>query len=148
MSLESYESNSTFSQEKIPLAIKASFDLPLFQVTLKFEHQGGVDVKLHDFTFALMKRDNHSKNLDLKLQSLTVEDLFESENSNHRYLMVSNAFIKRYKEEPQFISTSCPTSMIDINAPEMPSSLPTSFSSVPAFSIEKRLPSTRLKSKR
>ena len=134
-----------------PVTIKADFLMPDFEVLmtdyLKEGEHGFLNLKLRDLRVLYVKDDTFVKTFELSLYSLVMEDLLEPEDSKHRLLMESSAPDKHEFSRHQslsmreYLSSSCPTSMIEIPEPEMPNSLPSSFHTANVFEMQ----STRTK---
>ncbi|XP_060085097.1 intermembrane lipid transfer protein VPS13D-like [Ylistrum balloti] len=118
-----------------PMTKRVQFEVPVFNVEMKGDfgegEKGLVDLKLDNFLLKYEKSTNYCSNVNIHLESLTVEDLLENPDSPHRYLILSRAFSadKDDKKDDlkQFLSRSCPDSMIIAPTPIMPRSLPSSF---------------------
>ena len=124
-------------QKDPPITIQADFEMHTFNIQMTGDlgegEQGLVNLSLQDFKVYYTKADPWAKTLEVSLQSLIMEDLLQEKNSAHRHLMVSYApamtkkpFSPEFESRP-YLSTSCPTSMIEIPEPRMPPSLPSSF---------------------
>ncbi len=134
-------------QADTPLIINADFAMPELDILMMGElgegEQGLVDICLQDFKINFVKTDSLSKSFDVCVGSLVIEDLLENPHSSHRYLMESSS--PKNTGSPvdvnphSYLSSSCPTSMIDIPQPRMPPSLPTSFQNENVFDIHKQL---------
>ena len=132
-----------------PLLVYGHFDLPHISICLTgnlggSEDQGLVDISLQDFQVNFERADAHTKSFEVFLQSLLMEDLLQQPDSKHRHLMAS-ALVdgkrsSRFEEQlhKQQLSTSCPISMIDIEVPDMPRSLPNSFVQENVFMVNAR----------
>ncbi|XP_071113916.1 intermembrane lipid transfer protein VPS13D-like [Haliotis cracherodii] len=117
------------------LAKHFHFEVPLFEVELRGDfgegEQGLVDLKLTDFSMNYAKDNKVVTEMQLRLKSLSMDDLLESEKSAHRQIMVSRSSHKEADVDDAkpktFLSTSCPDSTIIAPVPLMPASLPSSF---------------------
>ncbi len=124
------------------MAVRAYFELPDLNIKVLGEigegDQGVVDIQLHDFKLNFQKNDPWSKDIEISLQSLMIEDLLQDAKSKHRHLMVSHAtarpgvhsksrHLAGEGNTSQYLSQSCPSHMIDVPSPELPPSLPSSF---------------------
>lgn len=121
-------------QEDSGMITKIAFEVPLFNVILKGDFDEGekglVDLKLHNFSMEFEKSNSYSTNIEIQLQSLTMQDLLASEKSEHKYLLISRVPKSDDKEhlKPRlFFSHSCPDSTILMPTATLPSSLPSSF---------------------
>ena len=131
------------STDNKPMIVKGQFDMPVFCVRMTGDlgkgEQGFVNLKFQDFHAAFEKGDTYTKNIEVSLQSLLIEDLLQSENSKHRNLMVSS---ERKTEAGlplfNYMSTPCPSSMIDAPLPDMPRPLPCSFTQEKGFAANAR----------
>ncbi|XP_046545002.1 vacuolar protein sorting-associated protein 13D-like [Haliotis rubra] len=117
------------------LAKHFHFEVPLFEVELRGDfgegEQGLVDLKLTDFSMNYAKDNKVVTEMQLRLRSLSMDDLLESEKSAHRQIMVSRSSHKEPDVEDAkpktFPSTSCPDSTIIAPVHLMPAPLPSSF---------------------
>ncbi|OWF52509.1 Vacuolar protein sorting-associated protein 13D [Mizuhopecten yessoensis] len=116
------------------LTKRVQFEVPVFNVEMKGDfgegEKGLVDLKLHNFLLKYEKSTSYCSNINIRLESLTVEDLLEDPDSPHRYLVTSRAASDKEDKTSdlkQFLSRSCPDSMIVAPTPVMPRSLPSSF---------------------
>ena len=115
------------------------FEVPLFQVELRWNFgegdQGLVDLKLHDFSVQYTKDNKYSTRMQIRLNSMLMDDLLELPDSSHRQIIMSESTQNRQPfdwQSKKFISSSCPNSTIIIPDPLMPHSLPSSFHKEPS----------------
>ncbi|CAH1798376.1 unnamed protein product [Owenia fusiformis] len=138
MSKSSPRPEPSFAQKidenKDSTTIKATFEMPLFQVEMKGDfgdgEQGLVDLKLYDFSVVFEKTDPQITSIQLQLRALVMDDLLQDVDSKHRHLMVSSTVATPSDQndivEPRMVlSSSCPDSMIAAPQAYIPSSLPT-----------------------
>ena len=120
--------------ETAGMITKISFEVPLFNVVLKGDFDEGekglVDLKLHNFSVDFEKSNSYSTSIEIQLQSLTMQDLLASTDSEHKFLLISRMAKTDDKDrlKPRlFLSHSCPDSTILMPTAMLPSSLPASF---------------------
>ena len=134
---EGTSTSASLSHKEKPIPIQADFEMQTFNIQMTGDlgdgEQGLVELQLQNFKLCYSKDDPWSKSLEVSLQSLLMEDLLQGKASAHRHLMVSYAPSQLKSsfspdvESCMFLSSSCPTSMIEIPDPQMPPSLPSSF---------------------
>ncbi|XP_041352246.1 vacuolar protein sorting-associated protein 13D-like isoform X2 [Gigantopelta aegis] len=114
------------------------FEVPLFQVELRWNfgegEQGLVDLKLHDFSVQYTKDNKYSTRMQIRLNSMLMDDLLELPDSAHRQIIMSESSRNRRGfdwQSKKFLSSSCPNSTIITPDPLMPHSLPSSFHKEP-----------------
>ncbi|XP_013405463.1 vacuolar protein sorting-associated protein 13D-like isoform X2 [Lingula anatina] len=136
-SITSISSSTVSSQASNPIAIRAKFDLPIFDIEMQNDLGGEpnksiVLVSFKDFVVDYEKSNPYITEIEVALQSLTVKDLLQDEQTKHGFLMVSKGALPTGEfaaagETKMYMSTSCPDSMIQAAAPDMPPSLPSSL---------------------
>lgn len=115
------------------LALFAEFELPSLNVKMTGDvgdgEQGLVNIHLQDFRVAMEKTEPYVKDIEVFLQSLVVEDLLGSPDSTHRQLMVSYATVGSQSDlgVSKYLSSSCPSSVLELPPLNMPPSLPTNL---------------------
>jgi vacuolar protein sorting-associated protein 13D len=131
---EAVLSKSESKSEDVGMIMKISFEVPLFNVELKGDFDEGekglVDLKLHNFSLEFEKSNSYSTNIEIQLQSLTMEDLLVGADSDYKYLLisrVSKADDQEHMRPRLFLSHSCPDSTIFMPTATLPLSLPSSF---------------------
>lgn len=131
---EAVLSKSESKSEDVGIIMKISFEVPVFNVELKGDFDEGekgiVDLKLHNFFLEFEKSNSYSTNIEIQLQSLTMEDLLVGADSDYKYLLisrVSKAGDQEHMRPRLFLSHSCPDSTIFMPTATLPSSLPSSF---------------------
>ena len=114
-----------------PLVVVVNFELPTLTVNMTGDlgegEQGLVELKLQDFKVDFERPDSFTKDIEISLQSLDMVDLLQDENSKHRHLMVSHSSDSLNKTSPLYLSSLCPSSMVDLPTLDMPPSLPNSL---------------------
>ena len=118
-----------------PQLIQANFELPTLCINMTGDvgdgEQGLVELQLQDFKVAFEAVDSYSKDLEISLQSLVMDDLLQRPSSRHRHLMVSyslDSLSSRLTNKSTMpISNSCPSHMVDLPKLDMPPSLPNSL---------------------
>lgn len=87
--------SSQREEKKNLVAVKVSFDLPIFTLELRGDsptgEQGLVDLSFRDFTFVYDKCHRYETNIQVSLRSIFMEDLLQPEGSKQRAMVVSSS---------------------------------------------------------
>lgn len=101
--------NQTSSQSSV--ALKISFDLPIFTVELRGDtptgEQGLVDLSFRDFIFNYEKCHKYETNIQVSLRSIFMEDLLQPEGCKHRAMVISSSGTEA-PPNTSCVSRSCP----------------------------------------
>ena len=127
------KSDDAAKSDSDALIVKANFKLPVLNIIMRGERECACDLvnlKFENFYISALNVRWFCL-FEICLESLAMEDLLQDQYSRHRYLMVSHGpdrgKVARSDISSKYMSRSCPSSVIDIPLPSMPSSLPTSL---------------------